>query len=72
LSYTKTFRQFSTIGSDQISIDDKLEVKFKLDNQMRSEINKLVKVIWVKDKMIGAKFSGPKTFNSELGFYLRT
>jgi len=64
--------RFVNIGSDQISIDDKLEVKFKLDNQMRSEINKLVKVIWVKDKMIGAKFSSPKSFNSELGFYLRT
>lgn len=64
--------RFVNLGSDQISIDDKLEVKFKLDNQMRSEINILVKVVWVKDKMIGTKFSGPKSFKSELGFYLRT
>jgi hypothetical protein len=64
--------RFVNIGSHQISIDDMLEVKFKLDNQMRSEINKLVKVIWVKDKIVGAKFSEPKSFKSELGFYLRT
>jgi len=64
--------RFVNIGSHQISIDDTLEVKFKLDNQMRSEINKLVKVIWVKDKIVGAKFSETKSFISELGFYLRT
>jgi len=60
------------LGSHQISIDDTLEVKFKLDNQMRTEINILVKVVWVKDKIVGAEFSGPKSFKSELGFYLRT
>ena len=64
--------QFVNIGSHQISIDDTLEVTFKLDNQMRSEINKLVKVIWVKDKIVGAEFSELKSFKSELGFYLRT
>ncbi|MEA1947948.1 MAG: PilZ domain-containing protein [Thermodesulfobacteriota bacterium] len=64
--------RFVNMGSHQISIDDTLEVKFKLDNQMRSEINKLVKVIWVKDKIVGAEFSEPKSFKSELGFYLRT
>jgi PilZ domain len=64
--------RFVNLGSDQISIDDKLQVKFKLDNQMRSEINIPVKVIWVNDKMIGTKFSGSKSFKSELGFYLRT
>ena len=64
--------RFVNIGSDQISIDDTVEVTFTLDNSVRTEINKLVKVIWVKDKMVGAKFRGPKSFNSELGFYLRT
>lgn len=64
--------RFVNLGSHQISIDDTLEVKFKLDNQMRTEINILVKVVWVKDKIVGVKFSGPKSFKSELGFYLRT
>ena len=64
--------RFVNLGSHQITKDDMLEVKFKLDNPMRSEINKLVKVIWVKDKIIGAEFSDLNTFKSELGFYLRT
>ncbi|PQP33196.1 hypothetical protein C6A36_00430 [Desulfobacteraceae bacterium SEEP-SAG10] len=64
--------RFVNLGSHQISIDDTLEVKFKLDNQMRTEINILVKVVWVKDKIVGVKFSGPKSFKSEWGFYLRT
>jgi hypothetical protein len=63
--------RFVNLGLHQIWIDDTLEIKFELDNQMRSEINTLVQVVWVKDQMVGAKFSGPKTFNSELGFYLR-
>jgi len=64
--------RFVNLGLHQISIDDTLEIKFELDNQMRSEINTLVQVVWVKDQMVGAKFSGPKSFKSELGFYLRT
>ena len=64
--------RFVNLGLHQISIDDILEIKFNLDNPMRSEINTLVQVVWVKDQMVGAKFNGPKSFKSELGFYLRS
>ena len=64
--------RFVNLGFHQISIDDTFEVQFQLDNPMRSEINKLVQVVWVKDKMVGAKFIETNTFKSELGFYLRT
>lgn len=64
--------RFVNLGSHPISPDDLLEVKFKLDNQMRSEIYKQARVIWVKDNMIGAQFSELKTFKSDLGFYLKT
>jgi len=64
--------RFVNLGFHQISIDDTLEVQFQLDNPMRSEINKLVQVVWVKDKMVGAKFSELDTFKLEIGFYLRT
>jgi hypothetical protein len=60
------------LGSHQISNDDTLEVKFRLDNAKRSEINKLVQVVWVKEKMVGAKFSELESFKSEIGFYLKT
>ncbi|MGD2030744.1 MAG: PilZ domain-containing protein [Desulfobacterales bacterium] len=64
--------RFVNLGFHQISIDDTLEIQFQLDNPMRSEIRKLVQVVWVEDKMVGAKFSELNTFKSELGFYLST
>jgi hypothetical protein len=64
--------RFVNLGLHKISIDDSLEVQFNLDNPMKSEIKILVRVIWVKDQMVGAKFTGPNSFKSELGFYLRT
>ena len=64
--------RFVNLGSHQISPDDMLEVKFKLNNQMGSEIYKQARVIWVKDNIIGAQFSELKSFESDLGFYLKT
>jgi len=64
--------QFVNLGSHQISPGDMLEVKFKLDNQKRSEIYKLARAIWVKDNMVGARFSELKSFEPDLGFYLKT
>ena len=64
--------RFVNLGSHQISPDDMLEVKFKLDNQMRSEIYKQVRIVWVKDNVMGAQFIEEKSFKSDLGFYLKT
>ena len=64
--------RFESLRPHQISTDDTLEVKFKLDNPLRSEICKLVKVKWVRDRIIGAKYSETKLYEKDLGFYLRT
>ena len=64
--------RFESLRPHQISTDDTLEVKFKLDNQMRSEINKLVRIIWVRDRIVGAQFSESKSYEKDLGFYMRT
>jgi hypothetical protein len=64
--------RFESLRPHQISTDDTLEVKFKLDNPLRSEICKLVKVKWVRDHIIGAQYSKTKLYEKELGFYLRT
>ena len=63
--------RFETLILHQISTDDTLEVKFKLDNPLRSEICKIVKVKWVKDRIIGAKYSEKDSDKKELGFYLK-
>ena len=64
--------RFESLRPHQISTDDMLEVKFKLDNSMRSEIRKLVKVIWVRDNIVGAQYSETKSSETNLGFYLKT
>jgi hypothetical protein len=62
--------QFETSKPHYISKDDALEVTFKLDNHWRSEIRKLVKVIWIKDLIIGVHFMETKSYENELRSYL--
>ena len=64
--------RFESLKPHQISTNDILDVKFRLDNSVRSEIRKLVKVIWVKDRIVAAHYSETKLFEKDLGFYLRT
>jgi hypothetical protein len=63
--------RFESLNPHQISTNDTLEVSFKLDNPTRSEIRKIVKVIWVKDRIVGAQYSEFKSYEKDLGFYLR-
>jgi hypothetical protein len=62
--------QFETLKPHYISKDDALEVTFKLDDHWRSEIRKLVKVIWIKDLIIGVNFMETKSYENELRSYL--
>jgi hypothetical protein len=64
--------QFATLRRHQISTDDALELKFKLDNSMRTEIRRSAKVVWVGDRSVGVQYVGPKLFEKDLGFYLRS
>ena len=63
--------RFESLKPHQISTDNILEVKFKLDNPLRKEICKLVKVIWIKDRSVGANFTETKFYEKDLGFYLK-
>ena len=49
-----------------------MEVNFKLDNSVRSEIRKLAKLIRVRDRIVAAHYGETKLFEKALGFYLRT
>lgn len=62
--------RFESLKPHGISSDDILDVKFKLDNPMRAEIRKLVKVIWIKNRIIGAHYTETKLYEKDLGFYL--
>jgi len=64
--------RFETMKPHQISTDDILDMKFKLDNPLRSEICKLAKVIWVDNRNVGAQFNETKLFETDLSFYMKT
>lgn len=63
--------RFESLRPHQISTDDTLEVNFKLDNPLKSEIRKKVKVIWVRDRIVGAHYTETKLYEKDLGFYLK-
>ena len=64
--------RFESLKPHQISSDDTLEVKFQLDNPLRSLVRKLVKVIWIRDRIVGAHYTETKLYEKDLGFYLKT
>ena len=63
--------RFESLKPHKIYLNNILEVKFKLDNPLKSEIRKLVKVIWIKDRFVGANFTETKFYEKDLGFYLK-
>ena len=64
--------RFESMRPHHILKNDTLELKFKLDNPLRTEISKLVKVVWVKDRIVGAHYTEKKLYEKDLGFYLQT
>ena len=64
--------RFASLKPHYISISDTVELKFTLDNPMRTEINKLVKIIWIIDCNVGVQYIDPKSLEKDLGFYLQT
>ena len=63
--------RFESLKPHQILKDDTLEVTFKLDNHRRSKIRKLVKVIWVRDLIVAARYIETKLYENDLEFYLK-
>ena len=47
---------FYSLKPNNISKDDTVELNFKLNNPDRTEIRELVKIIWINDRKVGAKY----------------
>jgi len=60
--------RFESLKPHKISTNDTLDVTFKLDNPVRSAIRRVFKVIWVRDRMIGANCSEPKLYEKDWDF----
>ena len=63
--------RFESLKPHKISIADKLDVSFKLDNPMRTEVRRIFKAIWIKNRMVGANCIEPRLYEKDLGFYLQ-
>jgi hypothetical protein len=64
--------RFASLKPHYISRNDTVELKFTLDNQMRTEIHTPVKIKWIIDNNVGAQFFDPKSLEKDLGSYLQT
>ena len=64
--------RFASLRPHYISRSDTVELKFTLDNPMRTEIHALVKIIWIIDRNVGVQYIDPKSLEKDLGFYLKT
>ena len=62
---------FSTLKPHDFYKDDTVELKFTLDNPMRTSVQKLVKIMWINDHTVGARFNDPKSLDRDFGFYLK-
>ncbi|MEJ2658540.1 MAG: PilZ domain-containing protein [Desulfobacterales bacterium] len=48
--------RFACLKPHNIAKGDTVELKFNLDNPKRTEIKELVKIIWTKDRNVGAQY----------------
>ncbi len=64
--------QFVTLRQHQMSTDDAVTVKFRLNNPSRTEIQRTVQIIWTNGYNVGAQYIGPKLSEGDLAFYLRS
>ena len=64
--------RFSSLKPHYISRNDTVELKFTLDDPMRTEIQKFIKIIWIIDRNVGAQYIDPKSFEKDLSLYLQT
>ena len=64
--------RFASLKPHYISRNDTVELKFTLDNPMRTEIQKIIKIIWIIDRNVGAQYIDSKSHEKDLEFYLQT
>ncbi|MBW2491485.1 MAG: PilZ domain-containing protein [Deltaproteobacteria bacterium] len=68
---SKTGINFMTFKEHDFSIDDTVELKLALDDQMEPEIQAPVKIKWINDRNVGAQFKNPKSLEKNLGLLLK-
>ena len=49
--------RFASLNPHNISKDDLVELKFVLNNSWRTEVQELVKIIWIDNRNVGARYT---------------
>jgi hypothetical protein len=63
---------FEAIKPHNIANHDTVEIKFTLDNPDKTELDTLVKIMWVKDLNVGGYFIDQVRYKQDLVLYLTT
>jgi hypothetical protein len=64
--------RFASLEPHYISRNDTVELKFTLDNSMKTKICKLIRIVWIIDRNVGAEYIYPKPLEKDLELYLKT
>jgi hypothetical protein len=64
--------RFASLNPHYISREDKVELKFALDNPVKTKIHTSVKIKWIIDRNVGGQFFDPKSLEKDLVIYLQT
>jgi hypothetical protein len=67
---SKTGIRFATLKPHNFSKDGLVELKFNLDNPLRTEVRTRVKIIWINDRTVGVKFNDPQLIEKDLVLYM--
>jgi hypothetical protein len=63
--------RFHTLLPHTLKVDDVVELDFSLDDAKHTRLYQWAVISWIAGQQVGAKFCNVKTFEKELGFYLR-
>jgi hypothetical protein len=61
---------FQTRQPHKMQVGDLIEIRFTLDNHLKTEMYKTAVVRRIRDKFVGAEFCERTAYDKELGFYL--
>lgn len=61
---------FTALLTPPVAKNDLIRVNFQLDDSRSTEINRVVRVRYIKDRYVGCTFADQKSYDGDLGFYL--
>lgn len=70
IDISRTGLKLQISGKHNLKNGDWIEVEFRLDNKVRTQINRIVNIKNVDGQYVGASFREVKSFDPVIGFYM--